>query len=238
MNTYINQLPIELQERLLDEIQSYGQITKNKIAGQYYFNNIVCYKDITINEFLNYLETQQPDKAFVYIQGYKQYIILEIITKFGHYYTTAHIVDYKYQIIVVSKQHVSFHQYLNMPHTTISFDLVSTVNIYLKRKGCHHLQNYLLQQYDNHFYSIQDDIFIDLVNKLKMIYYIISNKSITTNQDERLTVITLFLQKSLYHIHFEDFIYEGDQEDLDYINDYFDGIMVNNQFFINYINSL
>lgn len=237
MNTYISELPKELQERLLYEIPSYGQLSRHITAGRHYYLHHLCQKDITQNEFLNYLKKVNPDRAYIYIDGLTQYIIVELIFKFNRYVINASILDFDDQIKITSKTSLPLETYLKIPHVTFSYDLITTEYIYNQRNQCHYLKNYLFDQYHKHIHQQGETDFEQLVNQIKMVYYIISNKKLMFYYNYNTTELTVNIMNHLKNLFFDHFEYIGDIDELNEFYSYLNTIYENNiTFLIDYLN--
>jgi len=230
--SYINLLPKELQEHILDEIPQYTPLNTTTRSGRHYLPNL-CQKSITVTEFLNYLQTVQPDKYFIYINESTQFIVLEGHFKFGHYELIAHHLDYK-TLIITMVNHVLLQNYLNL---SISFDLVTTANIYQLRP-CQDVTNYLNHQLDLQLTRPFDNTLTMIINNIKLAYYVVTN-SMMLGETFKLAAFTIPLKQSLYPLQFDDNEYVGDDDDLDNFEEYLDVIYQNNIYkIINYINNL
>jgi hypothetical protein len=237
MNHYISQLPQELQERLLYEIPSYGQLSTKITAGLQYYTNQLCYKDITINEFINYLNTNEYDQIYVYIDGVSQYIVLEMNRFFNQIDQTAYIFDYKEKLTINTFQYIDIYTYLYLPHVKITFDLITTANIYNKRQDCYELQNYLYNQIDYHFNYFADDEYDILVNRIKITFYIVSHL-VTFFSTSSVNALSKFLNQNLQYVEFENGEYIGDEDELDELENYIARMMANQSKIINYVKTL
>jgi hypothetical protein len=180
MEPYITQLPLELQQHILEEIPEYTRLSHNIVSGQNYLN---CYKDITRNEFLNYLNEYNPQQFFIYVDNINQYNIIHgtFLQSTRHKYTTTiYTINYHSPDTPIMKQtySYSFEHYLHLPNTKISFDLITSQHIYLLRRECKaiNVKNYLNYQINQHLSDlIENNIIIDFITKVKNLCYILSN---------------------------------------------------------------
>lgn len=187
----IQSLPFELQERLLKEIHSYGQLNHQQTAGMQYYLNHLCYKDITIGEFVNYMNQTQPQRVFIYIETDFEFIVLDASKMISlTYLIEATVVD-KMTLNINTQVINSYDLYIHLPGAKVTFDLLTTYHIYNKRPYCIDSKLFLTNQYRNNI-SMNT-----CLNKIKTSYYIFSNWLRIKNDHYGIYPITISLNRSI-----------------------------------------
>lgn len=186
MVDYITSLPLELQNKILNEIPQFTRLSKNVVAGKYHLNSL-SFKEITREELKKYVRTIRPDKWFEYYFEDDKFIIKEYYFKFGVYELVIHNVHNYQNLIIISIDNNKVLLSFDI-NNSCNYDLFTVYNIYKHfRKESTNINKILVEHFNKTYYKNEMGVI--------QLMYLYSNK-LSINDDKRLSVLTIPLKNN------------------------------------------
>ena len=207
MEQYLPYFPEEIQVHIRNELPSYAKLNKKEYSG---INNLryLCYKDISKNEFISYIQEYQPKYFPIFSMEENGYVIYDHIKNEGYYEIITHTVstDNKSRIEVSTDASYSKDNIINvdeiydyiMSFDNIEYDIISIYNIIsIMRKECRNIKSIITYMLNKHIRMDDGNNDLEItLNKIKTCLYIVSCSEILKNRAYGLRIFIVPLKIS------------------------------------------
>lgn len=150
-------LPIEIQQHILDEIPQFTRLSKTRVAGKNYLEQL-SKKDITRGEFLRFVNEYKPN-SFSIISDNSFIMATRVDTKYSFVQHGLEISPTYERFFMTSYSARDAIEFLEEIQGDISFDIITTKNIYqFYRQECtvtgSILSQLVINLYNNYHFEI------------------------------------------------------------------------------------
>lgn len=197
MLEYIIILPLELQNKILDEIPEFTRLSKNTVSGIKHLKSLHS-KTITKKDINTYISKFKPDRYFCYYidKNKNIFVILENYWEFGYYRTIYHNFNYGDEITINIRNNLTPYYIIN--ENNMCYDIKTTYNIYkYLRKEYINLNETVLNVFNNTLEKYRTDN--EFTSKIIQTNYLYSNL-LNINDHKRLSVLTARLSNMLQSV--------------------------------------
>ena len=186
MESYLPYFPEEIQGHIRNQLPSYAKLSRNEYSGS---DNLkyICYKDISKNEFITYIQEYKPNHFTIFYQEDDNYnimdfnrdedcykIYIDILNSNGYNNITLEtILPDNNQVGRINIDNIDDY-IMSLGH--INYDLISIYNIINNmRKGCNNIKSLMRDFLDRHLHKVQPKSLLEsILNNIKDYVYITS----------------------------------------------------------------
>lgn len=209
-------LPIELQNKILDEISQFTRLSPTVIAGKNHFDDL-CRKYITKEEFIKYIEKYFPKRFCIFHERQNEYVTYEAKLIDNKYNIIRYIIDHQVNIYLFPSENLGNYllsqlfNLINNLHDNLLFDVATVFDIYQKlRTECKNYKAILTEKViklSSNYRELSLTNFnkYTIINNIKLYLYMSYSLGIISNCD----ILSLFFDAVKLVVKYLEFDYNS-----------------------------